>query len=359
MKNLWHYPRTDLAEQILNLFDTGLANSLIFFAPRRMGKTEFLCKDIQPLAKKLKWQTFYFSFLDAGGEIKSEFNRDLCVFAEEVGAVRLSPLGKRINKIGGELLGIRADFELREPRKLDLKIKDIMNSLAKNGKTLLLLDEVQVLALDPKNEQFIAALRTALDINKDDVKVIFTGSSQEGLRRMFSQAKAPFFHFGQNLPFPELDKRFIDHLIEAFKKATKRTLNKTQLWQAFVEMGKVPQLIRSLVERLALNPDLSMPLAKKELLAQVFNDRAYANIWQECSALERLILLELTKNNSNLFGSATREQMTKNLGIDKLAASTIQSSLKVLQRKMLIGHSNERGSYYISDPNFKNWLVAL
>ena len=68
-----------------------------------------------------------------------------------------------------------------------------------------------------KNRDFIAALRTSLDINKDKIKVIFTGSSREGLRHMFSKSDAPFFHFGQNLPFPEFDQNFIEHLANIFK----------------------------------------------------------------------------------------------------------------------------------------------
>ena len=58
--------RTELAKQILGMFETGLASSLTFFAPRRMGKTEFLRKDITPLAEQFGWHIFYFSFLDAG-----------------------------------------------------------------------------------------------------------------------------------------------------------------------------------------------------------------------------------------------------------------------------------------------------
>ena len=59
----WHFPRTELTKQILGMFETGLASSLTFFAPRRMGKTEFLRKDITPLAEQLGWRVFYFSFL--------------------------------------------------------------------------------------------------------------------------------------------------------------------------------------------------------------------------------------------------------------------------------------------------------
>jgi len=38
--DLWHFPCTELEQQVLALFVSGLSNALVFFAPRRMGKTE-------------------------------------------------------------------------------------------------------------------------------------------------------------------------------------------------------------------------------------------------------------------------------------------------------------------------------
>ena len=58
--DLWHFPRAELAKQVLGLFESGLSSALVFFAPRRMGKTEFLRKDIQPLADKKGFETVYF-----------------------------------------------------------------------------------------------------------------------------------------------------------------------------------------------------------------------------------------------------------------------------------------------------------
>ena len=79
-----------------------------------------------------------------------------------------------------------------------------IQKLAEQGKpVLLLLDEIQALA-GSKHKATIASLRTALDMHKESIKVIFTGSSREGLRQMFSVSSAPFFHYGQNLPFPDL-----------------------------------------------------------------------------------------------------------------------------------------------------------
>src|SRR3990167_9014445 len=201
--DLWHFHRTALAIQILNMFETGLSSALIFFAPRRMGKTEFLRKDILPMAKEQAWEVIYFSFLGINTNIETQFVEALQKNQKLLPTSRTGKLLKKINKISGTAAGLHAQLEFKDEHEIQKSVIDVLSKLAEHHKILLLLDEVQVLAQHNMNENFIATLRTALDINKDKIKVIFTGSSQEGLRQMFSQAKAPFFHFGQNIPFPE------------------------------------------------------------------------------------------------------------------------------------------------------------
>lgn len=259
--DIWHFSRTELARHVLSTFDSGLSSALTFFAPRRMGKTEFLRKDITPAAEMAGWQVFYFSFLDVEQAAAQSFTQALAAFVKGDGL--LARAGKalgRIGKVSGGAAGVSAGLEVKDGKDTD-DIKSIIAKLAAKGRAILLLDEVQALAT-PAQTPFVASLRTALDMHKDSVKVIFTGSSREGLRRMFSQASAPFFHFGQNLTFPPLDRRFTDHLVSAFSATTQRLLDRDELWNAFVDMGRVPQLARSLVERLALNPSLSIGDAK-------------------------------------------------------------------------------------------------
>jgi hypothetical protein len=192
----------------------------------------------------------------------------------------------------------------------------------------------------------------------NNIKVIFTGSSQEGLRRMFSQAKAPFFHFGQNLPFPELNRDFTDHLAQVFKSVTKRKLATDTLWIMFQEMQKIPQLARALVERLALNPTLTIEATKKQLVAEIFTDRAFVDSWEQCSMLERLLLREISIGASQLFSIDTRNRFAKLLGVNQhLPVPSVQSALRVLQRKGLISRFPDQAGYFIDDPNFKNWLL--
>ncbi|NMS64474.1 hypothetical protein HKB19_02465, partial [Vibrio parahaemolyticus] len=48
--DIWHYPRTQLATFILNGMDKGLLQRVSIFAPRKRGKTQFIQKDIIPMA---------------------------------------------------------------------------------------------------------------------------------------------------------------------------------------------------------------------------------------------------------------------------------------------------------------------
>ena len=355
--DIWHYPRNDLAKQVLGMFESGLSSALVFFAPRRMGKTEFLLKDVKPFAEKQHWHVLYFSFLDASTNAAESFTLALVDFAISIGVIKENKFQKRIKKISAKAVGIKADIEFRDSKQTKMTLKEVISELTKYGdKILLLLDEVQILAREEKNKDFIAALRTQLDINKDSIKVIFTGSSREGLRRMFSKSDAPFFHFGQNLPFPEFNQDFITHLIHVFNRATKRNIDTHKLWDVFIELGKVPQLIRSLVERLVLYPDLTLQQAKQTLLQNITEDREYADTWNKTSVLEQLILIAITLNEKEIFSEKNRTQLAKQLGIEQVSVSTLQSAIRSLQRKNIIGSAPERGQYYIDDPSFNNWI---
>ena len=134
----WHFPRRELAEQILGMFESGLSSALVFFAPRRMGKTEFLCKDIAPLAEQNKWKVFYFSFLDVGKNATTEFTKAITTFAMNEGAMKADNLLKRISKVGGGAGGIRADIELTDPVYTQKTMKEVIDLLCKKGKILLL-----------------------------------------------------------------------------------------------------------------------------------------------------------------------------------------------------------------------------
>lgn len=346
MHDIWHYPRTTLAEQVINLFASGLSSALTFFAPRRKGKTEFLLKDIAPLAKSQGYQVFYFSFLDAGTQAQARFIRELDAFA--TGAV-----AKAANQLSSvEIYGIKAE------RIADTAPDDILRSLnklaSKDAPTLLLLDEIQALA-GVAHYPIIAALRTALDTNKDKIKVIFTGSSRENLRLMFSSSKAPFFHYGQNLNFPDLPRSFTDHLADAFYQTTRREIDKSALWQAFLTMNQSPQMARALIERMALNPTASLEYAQSTLMDEMAQTMELLPIYHSLGALSQQLLQHIAHGDGELYSQATKSKLADKVGMPPTNAA-IQSAMRSLSKKGLI-FKKDNGVYEIEDAFFASWLI--
>ncbi|PTB96028.1 hypothetical protein C9993_09970, partial [Marinobacter sp. Z-F4-2] len=60
----WHFPRRELTDQFLSTFASGVSNTLTLFAPRRMGKTEFILFDLIPEAHEQDYRPIYVSFWD-------------------------------------------------------------------------------------------------------------------------------------------------------------------------------------------------------------------------------------------------------------------------------------------------------
>lgn len=354
--DIWHFPRTTLAKHVLGMFDNGLASSLTFFAPRRMGKTEFLRKDITPIAEHKGWRVFYFSFLDAGAHSEAQFIQALDAFSKEIGIVsKASGWFKKIGTVSTEAAGVKAEVTFTHGQNTASILSSVAALAAQGKPTLLLLDEIQALA-GTRHKTMIASLRTALDTHKDQVKVIFTGSSREGLRKMFSVSSAPFFHYGQNLPFPELTREFTDHLADVFHTTTQRHLDKESLWCAFVDMQRSPQMARSLVERLALQPALDIHFAKQQLMNDITGHRDFLGLWQGLKLLEQLLLKAIAMQEQELYSAAFRQELADSIGVESVPVSSVQSALRSLANKQIV-FKPDNGVYEIEDALFKEWIV--
>ncbi|RYY78685.1 MAG: hypothetical protein EOO69_10065 [Moraxellaceae bacterium] len=262
---------------------------------------------------------------------------------------------KNIGKVSGEVAGVKGEVELT-PQQANNSILAAIERLAQQKTpVLLLLDEIQALAGNT-HKSTIASLRTALDTHKDLIKVIFTGSSREGLRKMFSASNAPFFHYGQNLHFPELTRAFTDHLAENYKITTGRVLDQDELWAAFLDMHRSPQLARSLVERLALNPQLSIEFSKQQFVQEIASSRDFNGLWDSLKPVEHLLLIAIAQGQSEIYSSNFRQQLANNIGIDEIPVSTVQSAVRSLARRQII-FKPDNGIYEIEDSLLKEWIL--
>ncbi|MBU2718876.1 hypothetical protein HF563_05710 [Acidithiobacillus ferridurans] len=284
-KDPWHYPRTALADQCLKSLGIGLSKSLVLFARRRMGKTEFLRKDLLPAAEKAGYITIYVSLWESGEDPKSVLLDAIRTAAEGEGIIpgvwrRLGWPGSKGVGANAGTIGAQASWEQGTAEASDrmLDLRQWMNTLAqKKNPTLLLVDEIQTLADEKRYGALVAALRSALDKHGDQIKAICTGSSSEGLRRMFQMEKAPFFQFSHQIPFPQLGPEFVQHMLRAFANATQRQLNEAEAWQAFIDLALVPEHFRLMMANMVQLGSTDITTALREVKAAIQESVEYPN----------------------------------------------------------------------------------
>ncbi|HBO38795.1 MAG TPA: selenocysteine synthase [Pasteurellaceae bacterium] len=347
-----YFSRISLAKALLDNLAQGISSAFTLFAPRRMGKTQFLLNDITPVAKELGFNLFYFSFMNENSQsVQNEFKIALSRFCDEI---RPTTTLKTIKSI--DLFGV--SIERAVENQPDFSVSHLIDELAKDNKpTLMLLDEVQELARIKDADGLIRSLRTGLDINKNKVKVIFTGSSTNGLRAIFNDSKAPFFHFSHPINFPLLDKTFTDFLADIYQKRTGNKLNKNQFFNVFRTLNFTPLYLRAITQDMIIDPSLTLEAAANIRLQQMHEQSDYSQIWQELSELEKWILVSVHNGESGLYKTSVRRVLAEKLGVKEITASTMQTQLKKLQRRDLISKQSDN-SWIINNVLFSSWLNA-
>lgn len=363
--DIWHFSREELAKRTLFGLSKGPSKALTLFAPRRTGKTEFLRKDFKPLAEKEGHIVVYMSFWEQPLE-------PIAVIIEALekavqtrsGAARLKTNLQRITPkvklsatVPGTGLGGEVDLtELTDKEKQGLlfHLDVLLEKLERRKKpTILLLDEVQQLASGKDNFALVASLRTSLDIRSDGVRAIFTGSSRDGLRAMFSDREAPFFHFGAQVDLEPLGDAFVDHLINVFQKIVDRKLERNEALKAFEALHRSPYYFRGLIEMLVLEPGLSIKDGLDAYRARLAERLGYEHLWRSLSALQRAVLFELATGSVKLFAQATLEKIGKSLG-GSVQPHEIQTALRGLARADILDKWSSQWRF--ADEEFGVWI---
>ncbi|WP_432745036.1 ATP-binding protein [Haemophilus influenzae] len=163
-----YFPRSELAERLLSSLKDGILHAITLFAPRRMGKTQFLLNDVKLKAEKLGFNVFYFSFMDrTSNELSNVFTRELIHFLDTVDS-KTNNLFDKLKAI--DLMGVSVELQDKNQTKLDeLSLVQIINTITESSDkpVLMLLDEVQELARMSHTIGLIRSLRTGGVEQKD------------------------------------------------------------------------------------------------------------------------------------------------------------------------------------------------
>jgi hypothetical protein len=368
----WHYHRKELTQQYLDQLDSRLTQAVVLFGPRRTGKTEFLLRDLGPAARAMGWKVAYASLWQSRlaplgvlihALTTAHKKGSLAGRAQEL-ARAARPKVKLSGTVPGSTVKAEAEIDLAAPESpppadLLLHLDDCFERFApKSRRALLMLDEVQELAGSDENGPLIAALRTCLDKRKDRLSVVFTGSSQDGLRAMFSRRDAPFFHYGVTADWPPFDDGFVTFSLAAFAKIVRAKLDGAECLKAFHTLDRNPYYFRKLLETLAFDPERNVKAALASVHERAALDLRYPETWRALSPLQRATALALAERADKPFSQATAGHIGARLKAAPPSRAQIQAAIRALVRADIISKPSARAEYIFNDPEFARWMRA-
>ena len=311
-RSRWHYPRTELAQRVHAVLANGPVQGVSLFGPRRTGKTQFLTHDLAPLAEARGNRVVYVSLwqtIDSPLAILLyELDRALQggTVWERIGAVAREIAPKFKLKVPGGTGEIEIDLAVlrgRAPESHILLLDQYLARLADARRPVfLLLDEFQELARSQAAETLVAALRTSLDKRRNGVVAVFTGSSQHGLRAMFTARDAPFFRFASPIDLPAMDDGFVDHQLAAFRATSRTKVRREVALDIFHRFDRSPLFFQRWLTTIALHPELGAEAAIGDVQAEIAAEFGFGRQWLALSGLQRALARLLAEKVSQIYG---------------------------------------------------------
>jgi hypothetical protein len=360
----WHYPRSDFAEKVFTLLVDGPINAARLFGPRRMGKTEFLLRDLAELAESRGHRVVYASLWQHLG---SPLAILLYEFYQAFRGRRITDQLKSVNasakfeiKIPG-LGKLTIDLGAKGPPPADQLLGlDLLCGKLENSRkpTFMLLDEVQELAKSDGAKELIAALRTSLDKRKSGLVTVFTGSSQAGLRAMFSDRDAPLFRFAEPLELPDLNSEFVAHQLRAFRAVSKSKISDKDAIDAFEHCEHNPLFFQKWLMKLALHPSITPEEAFVMLQNELAEEFGFRSLWLNLRPIQRAAARLIAESMQNIYSDTGISKIAEMTDETPPTTSQLQSAIKRLSRQGVIDREKSREPWAVSDPLLGAWIRA-
>jgi hypothetical protein len=364
LTDLWRFARPALAARYFEQLLGGTSGRMALFGPRRTGKTSLITREIVPLAEKAGMVPVYCDcWQDRSDPLGS------IIFALEcaIERVEVSPskitrrLQTEVKKLGGAGFSIEFGDEPkgRAPDSPYFKVDWLLGRLIARAKRpiFLVVDEVQGIGEHKEGERIAGALRTALTRHERAVRVLFTGSSETQLTKMFAQARASLYQFAARTVYDPLDSDFVTHVVQRFMQATKRTLDHARGLEILRLLGNQPEAFLTVVQVPLARADRSLDDGLHSLLTP---DAAtpWTQYWQQSTLLQQAVLVT----------AGTGVQLTSEAGVraigsaaktPNLSHSSVQRALGALRGRGLIERStlSSKALYSLTDPVFDLWIA--
>jgi hypothetical protein len=362
----WHFARPELAEHHLQAFNLGLISATALHARRRMGKTEFLTKDLTPAAEKKGYTVGYCNLWQEDQDPAAAIEEAItaCSAPQHVIAKVRAKLETPVStlKVSGKLTTIgegSAELGFKDTEKKSAtKLRSAFTAFDKSKNTgLLLIDEAQILA-DRKHASLEMALRALLDTRKDRLKVIFTGSSEDRLRIMFGAEDKAFYNWARVEPLPLLGEEFVRELTRRANALTTMKLQLADTLRAFEALKGVPELFRRFLSQYLGNAfegvDHAIDISKQSIYAEA----GFAKRWSALLPADKAVLRWVALGEGDLHGSKSLAKIGHALELGHSADRSVpQNSLRRLRERQILIQL-DKGIYRFEDEAFQEWVQS-
>ncbi|MGH8170692.1 MAG: hypothetical protein ACRETJ_09175 [Steroidobacteraceae bacterium] len=224
-----------------------------------------------------------------------------------------------------------------------------------NRRMLMILDEAQVLA-ESAHSDLAHSLRASLDGRKQNIKVVFAGSSEATLRRMFGRATEPFYNWAPVEPFELLGEDFVQAMVAKVNRLSKYPLAQQDALAAFEALKRTPEFFRRYLGHYLAYADLGAESALLDTKGHVFNDANFSGTWNRLLPADRAVLLLIISEVTDLFSDASRRRLSEALGLEGAVSKNVpQQALRRLRDADLVLRM-DYGDYRIQDDAFAEWV---
>lgn len=359
----WYFARPALVQRILSLLLDGPGDPVALVGARRIGKTSHVLAELMPAAQKKGLLPVYVDVFQQRADPLAAINYALQEALDDVEVPR-SKVGRRlgttVKRIGAATFSLDLGEEPARKRPADplLLVDWLLKTLLRTAKkpVLLIVDEVQELATVPSGENIVSALRSAITKNRNSVRVVFTGSSQEKLLALFARSRAALYEGASTMPFPHLGDDFIAFVARRCRERFRKRVAEAELKPAFVRLHHQPRALIDLVLMYAAGDDESLTAVLDARVAAHLTGADYSGQWAAMKPLHQRICLRVARGEDVTSIAARREYAE---GSDKaeVPPGTVNDALRALVDSHVLNKlSSARGGYRIDDPLFAEWL---
>jgi uncharacterized protein len=360
----WYFERPELAKQIFSMLIDGPGDPLALIGERRIGKTSHLRSELYQEARSRQFLPVYIDIQQHRANPLAAIAYALEEAVDDV-TVPNTTVGKRlktaVKKVGGAGISIDLGDEPTRRRPTDpyLLVDWLLKELLRVARkpVLLIFDEIQELATAGDSDNVVAALRSAITKSKENIRVVFTGSSEIKLMELFSRSRAALYEGASTIAFPHLDDSFLKFILARSKARFKRSATMNELRTAFDRLHHRPRALIDLIMLHASSEDASLlDVLDNGVMAQL-SEQDFNTQWDKLTPLQQRICLRIAHGN-DVSSSEARNYYAKKTNRHEIPAGTVGHALRALVSSHMVANT-ARGLYRLDDPLFAEWIRKL